>query len=85
MAWKARLADEINYAGGKIAAHIEYYDDATPSLVLHAENFTFEPALTNGAMNTMIQSRGQEVRAAKNRADALAVAFPQATTVINIP
>lgn len=85
MAWKFRLNDEISYAGEKIAIHGEYYDDAAPSVVLHQENFAFDPSVTNGQMQSMIQERGASVRAARTRAQALASSFPQASTVINIP
>lgn len=85
MAWKFRLTDEISNAGDKIAIHGEYYDDTAPSTVLHTENFAFDPSVTNGQMQSMVQERGAAVRTARNRATSLASSFPQASTVINIP
>jgi hypothetical protein len=85
MAWKARLAQEIAAAGDKVFAQIEYYDDGAPSTVLHTESFSFPPNWSNGDMQGAIQTRGQTARTAQARAAVLAAAFPQATTVINIP
>lgn len=85
MAWKARLTQDIRYAGDKVVAEIEFYDDQAPSTVLHTETFAFPPKWSNGTMQTAIQVRGAAVRTASTRAATMAAAFPPATTVINIP
>lgn len=95
MAFKAYLSEKVSLSGTAVRAAFLYYDDADPqnstvspaippTVVLHSEAFSFPPSWSNADMQSQIQSRGNEVRAAKVRADALATAFPVGT-LISVP
>lgn len=81
MAWQARLSQAIVPNGKAVTATFEFYDDVTPLVILWVEVFSFSPAYTNAQMQQAVQTRGAELRTAKQRADTLAVAFPVGTTI----
>lgn len=85
MAWKAKLTAPITFADSSVIAAVAYYDDADTSTIFYNATFSFSAAWSTTDMQSAIQDLGAKVRAAKARADALAVQFPTATTVIPIP
>jgi hypothetical protein len=84
MAWQARLAADVKAGGDKVIATFEFFDDADGAVQV-TESFSFPPTWTNADMQKTVQARGAQLRAAKVRADAIALAFPAVTTVIAIP
>lgn len=84
MAWQARLTSAITPSGDKVTASFEFFDDVAPSTILWTEVFAFDPSWSNSDMQVKVRTRGAQLRAAKVRADALAIAFPTGT-VIAIP
>lgn len=92
MALKAYLSEKVASSGASIRATFIYYDDTDPQNVgvsptvpptaqIHAETFSFQPSWSNADMQSVVQSRGTEIRAAKARADALAAQFPIGTLI----
>ena len=87
MAFKAYLAAPVVVAAEKVVATFLYYDDTDPlnanvsalnppAAPIHSEGFAFPPEWTNAQMQAAVQARGVQVRAAKQKADALNVSFP---------
>jgi hypothetical protein len=66
-----------------------FYDDAILNgqgqpVIQFSEAFSFPPHWSNQNMQEAVQARGTAFRAAKTRADQLALAFP-VNTVVNVP
>lgn len=84
MAWQAKLT-ALFPSDTKVVATFDYADDAAPTVLLAREQFAFDPTWSAADMQKEVQSRGAQLRTAKNRADALVAQFPVGTTIIAIP
>lgn len=83
MAWKGKVTDTSpNYAAGVVNVTIQFFDDATPTTILHSVVIPFESYKALAELQARVKAIGAEERKKRQSVDSLLAQIPVGAEVV---